>query len=113
MKVGKPCGDRHKIQEFFSGFPTLPFTNLDSPLTGLYSTPKQKSMAEVEKDRRVSPVLTSEQVANILGVSKRTLKNWLRSGKIPEPARNQKNNYREWNLADIETARHILRGMND
>ncbi len=91
----------------------MTYDHLDRPPNGLYSTPKLKNMAEVEKNRRVSPVLTSEQVANILGVSKRTLKNWLRSGKIPEPSRNLKNNYREWNLADIETVRHILRGTND
>lgn len=53
--------------------------------------------------------LTSEQVATILGVTKRTLKNWLRSGKIPEPRRNPRNNYRLWTLTDVEVIRHILR----
>jgi excisionase family DNA binding protein len=57
-----------------------------------------------------SQALTSEQVASILGVSKRTLKNWLRSGKIPEPKRNPRNNYRMWTLTDVEVIRYILRG---
>lgn len=59
-------------------------------------------------DRDTTP-LTSEQVASILGVTKRTLKNWLQAGKIPEPKRNPKNNYRIWTLTDIEVIRHILR----
>jgi len=53
-------------------------------------------------------VLTSEEVASILGVTKRTLKNWLRSGRIPEPRRNPSNNYRIWTLTDVEVVRRIL-----
>lgn len=53
-------------------------------------------------------VLTSEQVASILGITKRTLKNWLRSGRIAEPPRNPRNNYRFWKLADVEAIRRIL-----
>lgn len=53
--------------------------------------------------------LTSEQVATILGVTKKTLKNWLKSGKIPEPPRNPDNNYRIWTLADVDAVRNILR----
>lgn len=53
--------------------------------------------------------LRSDQVATILGVTKRTLKNWLRAGRIPEPPRNPTNNYRVWTLADVEAARQILR----
>jgi excisionase family DNA binding protein len=58
---------------------------------------------------RDTSVLSSEQVASILGVTKRTLKNWLRSGRIPEPNRNPRNNYRVWTLTDIEVIRRILR----
>jgi excisionase family DNA binding protein len=52
--------------------------------------------------------LRSEQVASILGVTKRTLKTWLKNGKIPEPRRNPANNYRVWSLADVEAIRRIL-----
>jgi excisionase family DNA binding protein len=52
--------------------------------------------------------ITTEQVAKILGVSKRTLKTWLQTGKVPEPARNPRNNYRIWTLADVEAIRRIL-----
>jgi excisionase family DNA binding protein len=52
--------------------------------------------------------ITTEQVAKILGVSKRTLKTWLQNGKVPEPQRNPKNNYRIWTLADVEAVRRIL-----
>lgn len=56
-----------------------------------------------------SSLLRSEQVATILGVTKRTLKNWLRAGVIPEPPRNPSNNYRVWTLTDVEAARQLLR----
>jgi DNA-binding transcriptional MerR regulator len=56
-----------------------------------------------------SQELTSEQVATILGVTKKTLKNWLKSGKVPEPARNPVNNYRIWTLPDVDAIRNILR----
>ena len=58
---------------------------------------------------RSSQTLKSEQVATILGVSKRTLKNWLKAGKVPEPRRNPANNYRIWTLADIDAIRNIMR----
>ena len=58
--------------------------------------------------RSDSQSVTTEQVAKILGVSKRTLKTWLQTGKIPEPPRNPKNNYRVWTLPDVEALRRIL-----
>jgi len=70
-------------------------------------------MAQATYERVPSPVLTSEQVASILGVSKRTLKNWLRAGKIPEPERNPANNYRLWNPSHIEAIRNILREQQE
>ena len=62
-------------------------------------------MADYRSD---SQKITTEQVANILGVSKRTLKTWLQNGKVPEPERNPKNNYRVWSLAEVEAIRRIL-----
>jgi DNA-binding transcriptional MerR regulator len=58
--------------------------------------------------RTDSQNITTEQVAKILGISKKTLKTWLQSGKVPEPDRNPKNNYRIWTLADVDAIRRIL-----
>lgn len=52
--------------------------------------------------------ITTEQVAKILGISKRTLKTWLQNGRVSEPDRNPKNNYRIWTLADVDAIRLIL-----
>jgi DNA-binding transcriptional MerR regulator len=52
--------------------------------------------------------ITTEQVAKILGISKRTLKTWLQTGKVSEPERNPKNNYRIWTLANVDALRRIL-----
>ena len=52
--------------------------------------------------------LRSEDVAGILGVTKKTLKNWLRAGKIPEPQRDPNNNYRIWTLQDVDTIRKMM-----
>jgi DNA-binding transcriptional MerR regulator len=55
------------------------------------------------------PYLRSAEVADILGVTKRTLKNWLRRAVIPEPERNPSNNYRRWTLDDVEAVRRFLK----
>ncbi len=60
------------------------------------------------ENRVDSQRITTEQVAKILGISKRTLKTWLQKGKVPEPERNPENNYRIWTLADVEVLRRIL-----
>jgi DNA-binding transcriptional MerR regulator len=64
-------------------------------------------------DRVDSQKLTTEQVAKILGVSKRTLKTWLQIGKVPEPPRNPENNYRIWSLNDVDAIRRILETTDD
>jgi len=43
----------------------------------------------------------SQEVADIVGVTKKTLLNWLKAKKIPEPERNEINNYRIWTAEDI------------
>jgi hypothetical protein len=60
------------------------------------------------EDRREIAYLRTGQVAEILGITKKTLKNWLKSQFIPEPARNPVNRYRRWTLEDIEVVRRIL-----
>jgi hypothetical protein len=57
---------------------------------------------------REVPYLSTGQVAEVLGVTKKTIKNWLKSSLIPEPYRNPANRYRRWTLQDIESIRRIL-----
>jgi len=54
------------------------------------------------------PYLRTAEVADILMVTKRTLKNWLRREFIQEPQRNPSNRYRLWTLEDIEAVRRLL-----
>ena len=63
-------------------------------------------------DRGREPYLSTGQVAEILGVTKKTLKNWLKAELIPEPERNPMNRYRCWTLQDIEGIRRILSDRN-
>ena len=56
--------------------------------------------------------LNTGQVAEILGITKKTLKNWLKAKRIPEPERNPANRYRKWTLQDVESIRRILSERN-
>jgi len=56
--------------------------------------------------------LKSQEVADVLGITKRTLMNWLRAQKIPEPERNQANRYRRWTAQDVERIRQIIAEKN-
>lgn len=47
----------------------------------------------------------SAEVAEILGVTKTSLKNWLRTARIPEPLRDTDNNYRLWTASNIQELR--------
>jgi excisionase family DNA binding protein len=55
---------------------------------------------------------TTHEVANIVGVTKKTLLNWLKSNKIPEPVRDEKNNYRIWTAKDIAFIQNIKPGLS-
>jgi DNA-binding transcriptional MerR regulator len=61
---------------------------------------------------REVPYLSTGQVAEILGITKKTLKNWLKASLIPEPQRNPMNRYRRWTLQDIESIRRIVTERN-
>ena len=61
---------------------------------------------------REVPYLSTGQVAEVLGVTKKTIKNWLKSQFIPEPDRNPVNRYRRWTLQDVEAIRRILSQRN-
>lgn len=54
--------------------------------------------------------LKSAEVAQAIGVSKVTLKTWLRDGRIPEPARDPRNGYRLWTAQDVDTIRRMRKG---
>jgi DNA-binding transcriptional MerR regulator len=60
------------------------------------------------EDRQEMSYLRTGQVAEILGITKKTLKNWLKAQFIPEPVRHPVNRYRRWTLQDIESIRRIL-----
>jgi DNA-binding transcriptional MerR regulator len=59
---------------------------------------------------RDSRFLRSAEVAASLGVTKTTLKNWLRAGKVPEPLRDPSNGYRVWSVHDVDQIRRVRRG---
>ena len=50
---------------------------------------------------------TTAEVSNMLGVTKNTLFNWERAGKIPKARRDPMNNYRIYAGKDIERLRII------
>ena len=52
--------------------------------------------------------LSSARVARILQISKRTLLNWVRLGKIPQPDVNPQNGYLMWTMSDVEAIRTAL-----
>lgn len=52
---------------------------------------------------------TSQQVAEILGIYKRTLFNWEAAGKIPKAKRDPMNNYRYYTKEDISILKKITK----
>lgn len=61
---------------------------------------------------RTELYLKSQEVADVLGITKRTLMNWLRAQKIPEPERNLATRYRRWTAQDVERIRQIIAEKN-
>jgi excisionase family DNA binding protein len=53
--------------------------------------------------------LTSAEVAEILGVSKDTIYRWLRQGKVPEPLRDPRNDYRVFTQRDVDRMSVLVR----
>jgi len=64
------------------------------------------------RDHDSVPYLRTAEVADILRVTKKTIKNWLRREFIPEPQRNPSNRYRLWTLEDVEAVRRLLQERN-
>ena len=51
---------------------------------------------------------TTAEVSNLLGITKNTLFNWERAGKIPKARRDPMNNYRTYTEKDIKKLRIII-----
>ena len=60
------------------------------------------------KEPRSSFLLTAE-VASLMGITKQTIFNWIREGRILEPERNPANNYRLWTEQDVGRIRDMIR----
>jgi len=60
------------------------------------------------RQRTRDGVYRSRQVAQILGISTRTLYRLLVKGKIEEPMRNPENSYRIWTDVDVQAIRETL-----
>lgn len=54
----------------------------------------------------------SKQVADILGISTRTLYRMLADGRIPEPGERQLNGYRTWSNEEVQNIRALFRGAS-
>jgi len=52
--------------------------------------------------------LTTTQVARALGITKRTLHNKIKAGRVTPPEVNPRNGYFIWTMADLEMARKAL-----
>ena len=55
-----------------------------------------------------SNTLKSHEVAAILGVTSRTLRNWLQAKKVPEPKRDPETGFRLWSQQDVVSIRGIM-----
>jgi predicted DNA-binding transcriptional regulator AlpA len=53
-------------------------------------------------------IYRSSQVATILGVSKKTLDRMIADGRIPQPPRDVKNNWRVWTQQDVQELKEGL-----
>ena len=67
-------------------------------------------MCGMAKSRFREPgYLRSAEVAEIIGVTKQTLLNWLRRGLVLEPERTAVGGYRRWTEQDVEAIRRFIR----
>jgi len=68
-------------------------------------------MAAMKVSTERGNFLTSSEVASLLGVTKRTIFNWLKAGKIPQPQR-RPNGYFQWTLEDVQLVRSLVEEMH-
>jgi predicted site-specific integrase-resolvase len=57
---------------------------------------------------RASDIMSTRQVAKVLGVSRQTLYNWLNAGRIPEPIRHPLTKHMQWKVEDVNRIQRIL-----
>lgn len=55
-------------------------------------------------------VFSSKDLEKILGVQRRTLFYWEKTGKIPKAKRTPMGNYRYWSKEDVEKIKRLLKG---
>ena len=60
--------------------------------------------------RRNRDYLSTREVAEVLGISRQTLYNWLKEGRIPDPRRHPLTAHPQWTPQDVERIRAILTG---
>jgi excisionase family DNA binding protein len=60
--------------------------------------------------RRKNPSIqfTTAKVARLIGVSKQTLLNWIRSGRVPTPETMDNGKYYRWTVSELEGLRASL-----
>jgi len=63
---------------------------------------------EEKESRVVKQRYNIQEVANILGIYKGTIKNYEEKGIFPKPRRNPINHYREYMSEDIDILKRIL-----
>ena len=74
----------------------------------LHGAPVGHTIWLVRSTGRTQEYLTTARVARILGISKRTLHNWIKAGKVTGPEVNPGNGYLQWTMSDVETVRTVL-----
>ena len=52
----------------------------------------------------------SKELEEVLGVQRRTLFYWEKTGKIPKAKRTPMGNYRYWSKEDVEKIKKLLKG---
>ena len=62
----------------------------------------------VKRKKPAEALLTSTQVAELLGVTRMTVSRYAREGVLPGPKRNRQGGYGYWTNSDVEVARRIL-----
>ncbi len=83
---------------------TSGLTSNDVAFESVFPYHRRKPM----RRKRTAQLLTTAQVARILGVATKTLYRMLQDGRIPEPQRDPDNNYRIWIPQQIEAIREEM-----
>lgn len=61
------------------------------------------------RKERLKTVLNTAEVASLIGITKQSLLNWIRQGRVIDPERNPANNYRMWSEGDVQRLREMIR----